>query len=59
MFLLFYDNAASERDLMGMAPERLDHLWFLGYGLDEEMPNHSVLSKARSRWGKPLRRDSE
>jgi hypothetical protein len=29
----------------------LDWLWFLGYDLDDEIPNHSVLSKARSRWG--------
>jgi hypothetical protein len=26
-------------------------LWFLGYDLDDEIPNHSVLSKARARWG--------
>jgi Transposase domain (DUF772) len=24
----------------------------LGYGLDDEIPDHSVLSKARKRWGK-------
>lgn len=51
MFLLFYDNVASERELMSMIPERLDYLWFLGYGLDDEIPDHSVLSKARARWG--------
>ncbi len=33
-------------------PERLDWLWFCGYDLDSELPNHSVLSKARSRWGR-------
>jgi transposase len=54
MFLLFYDNVASERELMGMVAERLDYLWFLGYGLDDEIPNHSVLSKARARWGKEV-----
>jgi IS5 family transposase len=51
MFLLFYDDVASERELMRIIPERLDYLWFLGYGLDDEIPNHSVLSKARNRWG--------
>lgn len=51
MFLLFYDDVASERELMKTIPERLDYLWFLGYGLDDEVPNHSVLSKARTRWG--------
>jgi hypothetical protein len=29
----------------------LDWLWFLGYDLEDEIPNHSVLSKARTRWG--------
>lgn len=54
MFLLFYDNVASERELMNVIPERLDYLWFLGYGLDDEIPNHSVLSKARGRWGEEV-----
>src|SRR2546422_539506 len=54
MFLLFLDNVASERELMNIIPERLDYLWFLGYGLDDEIPNHSVLSKARRRWGQEV-----
>ena len=51
MFLLFWDDIRSERELMQILPERLDYLWFLGYSLDDEIPNHSVLSKARKRWG--------
>ena len=51
MFLLFFDNIVSERELMQVIPERLDYLWFLGYGLNDLVPNHSVLSKARARWG--------
>lgn len=51
MFLLFWYNVKSERELMRSLPERLDFLWFLGYGLDEAIPDHSVLSKARRRWG--------
>lgn len=51
IFLLFYDNISSERELMRIIPERLDYLWFLGYGLNDEVPDHSVLSKARARWG--------
>ena len=51
MFLLFFDDIASERELMQIIPERMDYLWFLGYGLDDTVPNHSVLSKARARWG--------
>ena len=48
MLLLFLDNVASERELVAIIQERLDYLWFLGYGLDDEVPNHSVLSKARA-----------
>ena len=51
MFLLFFDDVASERELMRIIAERLDYMWFLGYGLGDEIPSHSVLSKARSRWG--------
>ena len=54
MFLLFFDNVASERELMAIIQERLDYLWFLGYGLNDDIPNHSVLSKARKRWGKEV-----
>jgi IS5 family transposase len=36
---------------METLPERLDWLLFLGYDLDDEIPHHSVLSKARKRWG--------
>jgi transposase len=51
MFLLIFYNVRSEREMMNTIPERLDWLWFLGYDLDDEIPNHSILSKARSRWG--------
>lgn len=51
MFLLFYDDVSSERELMRIIAERLDYLWFLGYRLDDEIPDHSILSKARKRWG--------
>ncbi|MEJ2726187.1 MAG: IS1182 family transposase [Deltaproteobacteria bacterium] len=51
MLLLVLYNVRSERELISTIPERLDWLWFLGYDLDDEIPNHSVLSKARARWG--------
>lgn len=51
MFLLFYENIKSERVLMRKLPLRMDWLWFCDYDLDENTPDHSVLSKARSRWG--------
>lgn len=48
--LMLY-NVRSERELMSTLPARLDWLWFLGYDLEEEIPTHNVLSKARARWG--------
>jgi transposase len=51
MLLLVYENVASERALMARLPERLDWLWFCGFDLDDTVPHHSVISKARSRWG--------
>lgn len=51
MLLLILYNVRSERELMNTLPMRLDWLWFLDYDLDSEIPNHSVLSKARNRWG--------
>ena len=54
MLLLFWDNVASERELLRIIPLRIDYLWFLGYGLEDEIPHHSVLSKARKRWGGEL-----
>lgn len=51
MLLLVFYNVRSERELMETLPERLDWLWFLGYDIDSEIPDHSVLSKARRRWG--------
>ncbi|MDP2968735.1 MAG: IS1182 family transposase, partial [Deltaproteobacteria bacterium] len=51
MLLLVLYNVRSERELMETIPMRLDWLWFLGYDLDSEVADHSVLSKARARWG--------
>jgi transposase len=51
MFISIYYNIKSERALMEQLPLRLDWLWFCGYDLDEQTPDHSILSKARRRWG--------
>lgn len=51
MLLLVFYNIRSERELIETVPERMDWLWFLGYDLDATIPNHSVLSKARKKWG--------
>jgi transposase len=54
MLLLVLYNVRSERELINTIPERLDWLWFLGYDLEDEIPDHSILSKARARWGVKL-----
>src|SRR5881397_3878721 len=45
----------SERRLAEEIRLNLGYMWFLGYDLDEAPPDHSVLSKARRRFG-PTRR---
>jgi transposase len=51
MLIFFLENVPSERKLMARLPSRLDWLWFCEYDFDSVLPNHSVLSKARRRWG--------
>ena len=41
----------SERWLMREIQVNMAYRWFLGYDLDEAIPDHSVLSKARARFG--------
>ena len=41
----------SERRLVQEIRLNLAYLWFIGYDLDETIPEHSVLSKARARFG--------
>jgi transposase len=51
LFLCHYENLRSERELLRQLPLRLDWLWFCGLDIDDAIPDHSVLSKARRRWG--------
>jgi transposase len=44
-------GVTSERRLMDEIQVNLAYRWFLGYDLDEAIPDHSVLSKARARFG--------
>lgn len=56
MMLLYLYNVKSERELLRQLPLQLGWLWFCGFDIDEleEIPNHSVLSKARRLWGREL-----
>lgn len=51
LFLGYYYGILSERQLMKRVETDLAFRWFLGYDLDEKVPTHSVLSKARDRYG--------
>src|SRR5215216_4414644 len=49
--ILFFEGIRSERQLVEMVNLRLDHRWYLGYDLDEAVPDASSLSKIRDRYG--------
>ena len=40
----------SERKLVEEISHNLAYRWYIGYDLDEEVPNHSIFSKARVRF---------
>src|SRR5258706_3843211 len=46
------DRAA--RQLMRHAEDRLSVRWYLGYDLDEPLPDHSSLTRIRTRYGVEL-----
>ena len=49
--IAFFEGITSERRLMETAQLNLAHRWYLGYDLDELLPDHSSLSEIRSRYG--------
>lgn len=51
LFIGYYYGILSERQLAKKIQTDLSYRWFLGYDIDEEVPSHSVLSKARQRYG--------
>ena len=49
--VMFFEGIRSERQLMRHAADRLSVRWFLGYDLGESLPDHSSLTKIRTRYG--------
>ena len=49
--VMFFEGIRSERQLMRVAADRLSLRWFLGYDLDERLPDHSSLTRIRERYG--------
>ena len=49
--IMFFEGIRSERQLMETASLNLAHRWYLGYALDEDLPDHSSLTRIRQRFG--------
>ena len=49
--VMFFEGLRSERELVRVAAERLSVRWYLGYDLDEALPDHSSLTRMRQRYG--------
>jgi transposase len=49
--IMYFEGIRSERQLMEMAAMRLDHRFYLGYDLNERVPDHSSLTHIRDRYG--------
>ena len=49
--VMFFEDIRSERQLMEVAADRLSVRWFLGYDLNEPLPDHSSLTRIRERYG--------
>ena len=51
-------SVVGDRRLMREAQVNLAIRWFAGYELEDELPDHSSLSRIRERWGEELFRDA-
>jgi transposase len=49
--VMFFEGIRSERKLIETASLNLAHRWYLGYALDEALPDHSSLTRIRQRFG--------
>jgi len=49
--IMFFERIHSERQLVETASLHLAHRWYLGYALDEDLPDHSSLTRIRQRLG--------
>ena len=49
--IMFFEGLRSERQLLRVVADRLSLRWYLGYDLDEPLPDHSSLTRIRDRYG--------
>src|SRR5215218_6556363 len=52
--IMFFEGLRSERKLIETASLHLAHRWYLGYHLNEPLPDHSSLTRIRTRLGLPI-----
>src|SRR6266542_7151224 len=49
--VMCFEGVRAERQLIASASLNLAHRWYLGYHLDEPLPDHSSLTRIRDRYG--------
>ena len=49
--VMFFEGIRSEKQLLALAADRLSVRWYLGYALDERLPDQSTLTRTRQRLG--------
>jgi transposase len=49
--VMFFEDLSSERQLMRVVADRLSVRWYVGYDLQEPLPDHSSLTRIRERFG--------
>src|SRR5215212_11505391 len=49
--VMFFEGIRSERQLLALAEDRLSVRWYLGYGLDEALPDAAGFTRIRQRLG--------
>ena len=52
--IIFSEVIRSERQLMAQVQVNLAHRWYIGYDLDERVPDHNSLSGIRDRYGREI-----
>jgi transposase len=52
--IMLFEDIRSERQLMEQVNVNLAFRWYIGYDLDEAVPDHSSLTKIRERYGLPV-----
>jgi transposase len=52
--VMIFEGIRSKRQLQQLAADRLSLRWYLGYNLDESLPDHSSLTRHYARPMRPM-----